>query len=291
MANIKEITVIGYGSGIAANNPDCGSGPLTLKKSAIFSEKSIHLVWWDLLVSKTADRQLAAIKEVAKLNHSLARKIQQLVLARQKFLVLGGDHTAAIGTWSGAASALRKQGPLGLIWIDAHMDSHTPETTESGNIHGMPLACLLGYGPGPLTEVLESQPKLLPWHVCLIGVRSFEQSEADLLKRLNIRVFFMEEVKSRGLAAVFADSLQIVKRQTAGYGISIDLDAMDPADAPGVGKPEADGLSGAALCEQLEEINQDQQLLGLEIVEFNPLLDQAQKTERLIADIIAAVFL
>jgi len=290
MTKKQKIPVFGYAAGIAANNPDCRLGPATLKQSSFLNEKGLNLAWEELLNGGNGSDKLAALKEVSKLTNRLAKQVEQWVSEQQKFLVLGGDHSAAIGTWSGAASALRPKGSLGLMWIDAHMDSHTPETTESGNIHGMPLACLLGFGPDQLTALLESQPKVLPWHICLIGVRSFEQGEAELLKRLNVQIFFMDEVKQRGLAAVFADGLRVVEEEAVGYGISVDLAAMDSIDAPGVGKPEPVGLAGKELCQQLQIVKNDPKLLGLEIVEFNPLLDKDKRTERLVADMIAAVF-
>ena len=133
---------------------------------------------------------------------------------------------------------------------------------------------------------MDTQPKLLPEQVCLIGIRSYEQGEADLLKQLNVRVFDMDEVNERGIETVFAEALAIVKKNTAGYGLSIDMDAMDPNDAPGVGTPEPGGIAGNALCATLANIAADKDLVGFEIVEFNPNLDQEQKTEKLVVKLL-----
>lgn len=286
----KKIPVLAYASGIAANNPDCRLGPGALKKSDLLLEMADLLDWQPAIASEHNQAGMAALPEVARLNQILAQKTQAYVRDHQSFLVLGGDHSCAIGTWSGASAALKKRGPIGLIWIDAHMDSHTPQTTESGNIHGMPLASLLGYGAKELTGIMDFQPKLLPEHVCLIGVRSFEKGEAGLLKKLNVKIFYSDEVKKRGLADIFRQARNIVTNGTVGYGISIDLDAIDPQDAPGVGKPELHGLAGKEFYQQLKLFNHDPTLLGLEIVEFNPKLDQEHKTEKLISDIIHSVF-
>src|SRR5665213_879539 len=171
------------------------------------------------------------------------------LLQQHKFVsVVGGDHSCAIGTWSGVYDAMHHLGDIGLIWIDAHMDSHTPETTPTNHIHGMPLACLLGYGYPTLTGVLHAAPKFKPENVCLIGVRSYEKGEAALLKHLNVRVFFMEEVQERGFEVVLAEAVQHVNQHTIGYGITLDIDAVDPLEAPGVDVPEPEGIHVKALC-------------------------------------------
>src|SRR5204862_2513914 len=122
------------------------------------------------------------------------------------------------------------------------MDSHTPATSETGRIHGMPLACLLGHGYPALTHILHSTPKLKPQNVCLIGVRSFEQGEEELWKKLNVRIYFMDEVIERGFATILKEAVNLVSANTVGYGLSIDLDGFDPLEVPGVDVPESDGI-------------------------------------------------
>ncbi len=156
--------------------------------------------------------------------------------------VIGGDHSCAGGTWTGVARML--QGELGLVWIDAHMDSHTPATSHTGRLHGMPLAWLLGQGDDALYGL--SAGVVDPEHVALIGVRSYEPEEKERLDRLGVRVFHIEEVHRRGLDTVAAEALAIAARGTSGFGVSIDLDAVTPEEAPGVGTPVADGIAGAA---------------------------------------------
>jgi arginase len=203
-------------------------------------------------------------------------------------VVVGGDHSCAIGTWKGVASALRARGPLGLIWIDAHMDAHTPQTTPSGALHGMPLASLLGYGDKRLTS-LGRGVQLLPKHVCLIGVRSFESGEAALLRRLGVRVFFMPEVVRRGLTAVMREALDIATTGTAGFGVTLDLDALDPRDAPGVGSPVKGGIRAAELSTALASIQGHPALAGVEIVEYNPQRDRNGVTANVAAGLLEAV--
>jgi arginase len=158
------------------------------------------------------------------------------------------------------------------------MDSHTPETSPSGALHGMPLACLLGYGITTLTGIGNHPPQLLPQHVCLIGVRSFEPAEAALLDHLKVRVFKMGEIRQRGIDAVITDALHIVLQDTAGFGISIDLDALDPREDPGVGSPVSDGLLGNELLTGLQSLQQHPALLGLELMEYNPHRDHDRVT-------------
>lgn len=158
------------------------------------------------------------------------------------------------------------------------MDSHTFATTPSGQIHGMPLAALLGHGDAALTAIDGPEPKLRPEHVCLIGVRSFEEGEAALLHRLGVRVFDMAEIRRRGLAEVFDEALAIVRQRTAGFGVSVDLDALDPEEEPGVGTPVPGGLRRAELAAALSQLRGDPAFVAMEIVEYNPRRDRGRAT-------------
>lgn len=285
------IQTIGIASGLAANNSGCGEGPRILQQSKYLQQLNYQLQWQKILTpSQTDVSGLDTIPVISPLLHQLAKQTQQWVTQRHPFIVFGGDHSCAIGTWSGAAAALQNQGPIGLIWIDAHMDSHTTTTTKTNNVHGMPLATLLGHGHTDLIHILSKQSKLKPDHVCLIGIRSFESEEAELLKKLNVKVFYMEEVQQRGMKAVMQDALKIVKNNTVGFGVSFDLDAIDPTEAPGVGVPEKNGIITKDLYNGLSLLKHESHLLGLEIVEFNPQLDKQQKTEKIVGEIIARVF-
>ena len=192
-------------------------------------------------------------------------------------LVLGGDHSTAVGTWSGIADAYRAQhgdaGRIGLIWIDAHLDSHTPETSESQAPHGMPLAALLGYGATALTDVRGWRGKVRPENVAVVGVRSFEAGEAALLARLGVRVFGMPEVQARGLDACLEEAVDIATRSTCGYGVSFDVDAIDPQEAMAVGSPEAGGITARDAIAAMPRFAGDARLIGFELVEYNPERD------------------
>ena len=172
----NHLTAIGYCYGAGGAHPGSGHAPVILRHSPYLPA----LQWQALLQSNDDAMKLAAIPTIAKLCQQLALHTNQLVSQQQPFIVFGGDQTASLGTWSGVAHALRDKESLGLIWFDAHLDSHTLETTESNNVHGMPLACLLGFGDNRLTSILDAKPKLLPQHIFLIGARSFEQGELEL---------------------------------------------------------------------------------------------------------------
>ena len=288
-----SLSLIGYASGIAANDIGCGEGPLQLQNNGLEQQLSEYLPshWQAMLVPRSGNKN-DKMQRIVDLNTELASITFDLTQQNKRFSVLGGDHSCAIGTWSGVAAALEQSqdDKLGLIWIDAHMDSHTFETTVTGNIHGMPLAALLGYGDTSLTHIAIPHPKIDPKRLVLIGIRSFEAEEEKLLQRLGVRIYNMEAIAKRGLDSVFSEAIAYVKENSLGFGISLDLDAIDPFDAPGVGVPEANGISGESLCRVLTQLRQETSLIGVEVVEYNPYHDKNHKTERLIKEILLSIF-
>ena len=284
------LTFLGYACELGTSHEGAAAGPQHFIQSKPFQRLQSLIGEIDCLMPSAKAHGLEAAPLLQEINTELAKKTDLLIRQGQPFVTIGGDHTSAIGTWSGASTALAEQGDLGLIWFDAHMDSHTPTSTHSGNIHGMPLAVLLGYGDPQLTAVHSPRPKIKAERVCLIGVRSFEAEEEALLKSLNVRIFFMKEIEERGIAAILADALTIATTGTAGFGISFDLDVIDPTEAPGVGTPAPKGLPIAPLIAALKAWNHHPLLVGLEIVEFTPILDEDDRTTTIIADIIEAIW-
>jgi arginase len=263
----KPVEIVGVACGDGAQDKRCGAGPDALRAGDLvrrLQSRGLSVAWRDTIRPGLASRDDHQV--VHGVCRRLTQRVQAIVMHGKLPVVLGGDHSCAIGTWKGVASALRTRGSLGLIWIDAHMDAHTPQTTPSGALHGMPLACLLGCGDRRLTGLADGA-QLLPQHVCLIGVRSFESGEAALLRRLGVRVFFMPEVARRGLAAVMRDALAIVTTGTTGFGVTLDLDALDPKDAPGVGSPVKGGIRAVELTAALASLQGHPALAGVEIVE------------------------
>lgn len=273
---MRPIHVIGAASGLGALDHGCADGPEALLSSGLLSH--LQCAGSTAYLKEILHPQAAAdsLHSIIDLCERLSHSVYESVAAHAFPLIIGGDHAYAVGTWSGLHRAIQQ--PLGLIWIDAHMDSHTPQTSPSGALHGMPLACLLGHGLPALTTLGGSPPQLLPHQVCLIGVRSYEPGEAALLAQLKVRVFTMAEIHRRGIDAVMVDALNIVQKDTAGFGISIDLDALDPREDPGVGSPVSDGLFGQELLTGLQTLRQHPALRGLELMEYNPHHDREQRT-------------
>ena len=231
-------------------------------------------------------KQLAVSKLCGLLAAAVADSLRQGRLP----CVLGGDHSCAGGTWTGVTRALNGRPgvarALGLIWIDAHMDAHTPGTSHTDRLHGMPLAWLLGEDDNPLYGLASGVVE--PRHASLIGVRSFEPEEQVRLARLGVRVFMHDEVKARGLDAVFAEALAIATAGTAAFGISVDLDVVTPDEAPAVGTPVAGGVSGAELARALGRVGGRAELAAVELVEYSPRRDRGGRSAQVAIDLLAA---
>jgi arginase len=209
----------------------------------------------------------------------LADQVERTVAAGRLPLVLGGDHSQAIGTVSGLARHYRSQGrSIGVCWVDAHTDMNTPESSPTGNIHGMPLAVLLGHGLPALTALAGDRPALSPEHVVVFGARDVDVGEATLVKRVGVRVFTMSEIDSRGAGNCLDEAMSILGRADAGIHLSYDLDGSDPAVAPGVGTPVPGGLNFRESHLVCETIARSGRLIGMEMVELNPTLDVENKT-------------
>lgn len=276
--------VLSYAAGFGGLNEGSDAAPLDFQRYCQQDLNLLKKIQWHSILNEMPNASFQDQTErLAALSHQHAKQVMKVVKEGAPFTVIGGDHTAAIGTWQGLSQIIS---PLGLIWIDAHMDSHTPQTTETGRLHGMPLACLLGEGDDRLTQLFSKKPTLKPEHVCLLGVRSFESGEAKLLHRLGVRIFYMDEIKRKGLMACLPEVLEIVGRGTQGFGISLDLDAIDPKEAPGVDVAEAGGISVVALMTFLREVILHPLWYGSEIVELNPQKDQHNKTQKIVKSIL-----
>jgi arginase len=229
-------------------------------------------------------RYLDEIKAACEL---LAAEVRGALGAGELPIVLGGDHSIAIGSVSGVASFYRARNePVGLIWFDAHADMNTPETTPSGNIHGMPLAVLLGYGAPELTGIEGFSPKLDPRFCAHIGARDVDPGERELIRRLGLRFFTMREIDERGMSACVDEALHIASRAPAGYHVTLDVDALDPGDAPGSGTVVRGGLTYREAHLAMEKIAEAGGALSLEVVEINTALDINNRTAELGVELI-----
>jgi arginase len=286
---MKNIHVIGAACSAGATTRGCERGPNIIRKSSLIKALNLPLEWKAVLHTNHDNDGLDAMHHIAEYCENVAMLTQKAVSQNDYFLTIGGDHSCAVGTWSGAANAMRDQGPIGLIWVDAHIDAHTPDTSETGNIHGMPVAHLLGQGASELCHIGTDTTKILPQNLCLIGIRSFETGEKTLVEKLGVKVYYIEEVIERGIDAVLKEAHAHVTKNTAGFGFSIDLDGFDPSDAPAVGTPVEQGVDAQAFLKTFRALPKDK-MIGCEIAEFNPEFDVNHQSEKLVADLISAAF-
>ncbi|HEY2857353.1 MAG TPA: arginase [Terracidiphilus sp.] len=207
-------------------------------------------------------------------------------------LVLGGDHSIAAGSISGVSEFYRQRNQkIGLVWIDAHSDINTPETSPSGNVHGMPLAALLGLGPELLGNIYGYSPKISPENTVLIGVRDIDAAERANIKRAGVaEVYTMRDIDERGMRTVIEEGLRAAGRGTAGYHVSLDMDWIDPEDAPGVGTPVRGGATYREAHLAMEIIADHGRLLSFEMVEVNPVIDEHNRTADLAVELACSAF-
>lgn len=298
-----KVDIIGYDSGWGCKDFGCEDGPYKIETDQILHSLSaaghdprfsgmLGLKFLnDHLQLETKEKTLPVLREgLGRLFQSVTRSLQDERLP----LVIGGDHSSAMATWAAVISKWQCQQQFGLIWIDAHLDSHTYETSHQGKWggwwHGQPIPALLGQGLQDLSGIGGRDPKISPQHISIIGAHSFEPAELEFVRKNNIRVFYLEEVEKRGFPAVFTEALARATTGTAGFGLSIDLDAFLGSEAPGVGTPENKGLLPADVLPILKSIADHPLFRGLEIVEFNPHNDVENKTRTLINRLIQSVF-
>ena len=290
-AEKQPVTLIGFASGLAGNDPDTGLAPWHLyQHPELFSGLQVDTVWGEIVVGTSAKSQLAVLPDLEEVLNDLTDAVGDHLEEGDAICVIGGDHSVAIGTWSAVANYYREEGDIGLIWIDAHLDGHTPETSPSKNIHGMPVSHLLGHGIESLCQLLDEEPKIKPEHICFIGVRSYEPGEQKLLTSLGVKIIYMDEVTQHGFANVFGQAIKHVSKGTCGFGLTIDMDGIDPVDAPGVGIREKGGILANDLLPTLKSLAHQYDFLGLELAEYNPLRDEDMKTAKLMAAIVEAVW-
>jgi arginase len=280
----RQIELIGAAWGLGGADPGCAEAPAALAPLLVQRLTACGVPAFTGPIFEPPPGERRRQLAVSKLCGQLAAAVADARRNGRLPCVLGGDHSCAGGTWTGVARTLR--GALGLLWIDAHMDSHTPATSHTGRLHGMPLAWLLGQDDDPLYGLASGV--LEPQHVCLVGVRSYEPEEDARLRRLGVRVVFMEEIRERGIDAVLDEALDIVTAGTSGFGVSIDLDVITPEEAPNVGTPVSGGVSSAELALALEEIAGRPGLAAVELVEYSPRLDRDGRTARVAIDLLSA---
>ncbi len=277
----RRCAIIAVGVGQGARDPGCAQGPGILKESGVFERlaaRSPSLTWHDLPVAVSSASPSLVIAQACD---ALAGAVASARAEGRFPIVIGGDHSIAMGTWSGIRRALPPSEEFDLLWVDAHMDCHDPSTSPSGALHGMPLACLLGRCHPDLSAIACPAPPLAPKGVHIIGVRSFEPEEEAFTRRTGLRVTYMDEIAAKGLAA-------LLPLPAGPFGITLDLDSIDPKDAPAVGTPEPGGIRAVELLDCLRPLLASPQCLAFEIAEYSPPHDVAGKTAALVEALLWA---
>jgi arginase len=224
---------------------------------------------------------------IAAASEALAARVDLALTQGHLPLVLGGDHSVAVGTVSGVARHFRARGEsVGLIWLDAHADMNTPDSSPSGNIHGMPLACILGIGPPALADLAGFRPMVAPRNAVIVGLRDVDAMEKPQVRDSGIRAFTMRDIDERGLRAVMEEAIRIASDGTAGIHLSLDMDFCDPADAPGVGTPVRGGATYREAHLAMEMICDSRRVISMEVVEVNPVIDEKNRTADFAVELI-----
>lgn len=294
---MKQISIIGVPSDYGQRRRGVDMGPSAIRYSGLLDR--LHALHFNVkdegdirlkLVKEheNEDLKLLNLEEIIHLSEELAHKVSEVVSSNGIPLVLGGDHSIAIGTIAGLG---KHYDNLGVIWFDAHADINTPETTPSGNIHGMPLAVSLGLGHEQLINIADYSPKIKRENIIIIGARSIDEGEKALIKKLGIKVYTMHEVDRLGMTRVMEESINYLKaRHVDGVHLSLDLDALDPLYTPGVGTPVVGGITYRESHLAMEMLQEAKFITSAEFVEVNPILDEHNRTADVAVALIGSLF-
>lgn len=298
--NRRKVTIIGVLMDLGADRRGVDMGPSAVRVAdlnerleelgyEVIDEGNIPVRGAEMMTN--SDPRLKYLPEIASACEILAEKVEAALEIGSIPIVLGGDHSIAIGSVSGLASFHHKrEQKVGVIWFDAHGDMNTPETSPSGNIHGMPFAAILGHGADELTQIGGFAPKVHPEDCVLIGARSVDPEEAVALKASGIRIITMRELDERGMSAVMDEAMWLASRRTAGFHVTMDMDFVDPDYAPGVGTPVPGGPTFRESHLAMEKIADSGKMLSFELTEINPILDVSNRTAELGVGLIISAF-
>ncbi|MFC2947421.1 arginase [Virgibacillus sediminis] len=233
------------------------------------------------------DTNLKNLPQVIKANEELASLVDGVIEKGRFPVILGGDHSIAIGSLAGIS---RHYNDLGVIWYDAHGDLNSGETSPSGNIHGMPLAVSLGIGHDKLINLHGDGPKIKAENIVIVGARSLDPGERELIRERGIKVFTMHEIDRMGMPKVMEETINYLKERTDGIHLSLDLDGLDPSEAPGVGTPVIGGMTYRESHLAMEMLAESGVITSAEFVEVNPILDEKNKTGEMAVGLMGSLF-
>ena len=297
---MSKISIVGVPMDLGADRRGVDMGPSALRYADL-NEKLQALGYevddlgdMDVIIPETrhfGDPHAKYLKEIADACTHLANLVLEIHTDHRTPIVLGGDHSIAVGTISGMAESFRRQnGKIGLMWFDAHADFNTPQISPSGNVHGMPMAAIMGYGPIELTRIFGFSPKIQPERAVMIGIREVDPQERELVKSSGVRVFTMKEIDRRGIGSVMDEALSIVTKDTDGFSVTLDADFLDPYESPGVATPVRGGADYREAHLAMEMVADTKKMVSFEITEINPILDVHNKTAHFGMELILSAF-
>jgi arginase len=292
----QKIRIIGVPMDLGQSRRGVDMGPSALRVAGLQARiKQLGHTVEDIgnVSVKQAEEQHYGVKnakylnEIAETCRGVAEITERTLADGFLPIVLGGDHSIAVGSLTGVSSHFRKKGQrIGYIWLDAHGDMNTPETSPSGNVHGMPLASIIGYGATELVDLLDFKPKVEPRNVSLVGVRDLDSRERRLIKESGVHVFTMRDIDERGMREVMTEAIRIASDDTGGLAVSLDMDFVDPSDAPGVGTPVQGGVTYRESHYAMEMLADSDAMVSLEVVEINPVIDEHNMTALLGVELV-----
>jgi arginase len=292
----QKVRIIGVPMDLGQSRRGVDMGPSALRGAGLQpSIKKLGLQVEDIgNLSVKQPEEMPIGEKRAKYMQEIAETCADVAAAAEKALsegflplVLGGDHSIAAGVAAGVANHFRKEKKqIGYLWLDAHGDMNTPESSPSGNVHGMPLAAIMGYGAPELVDLLGFKPKAEPGNIVIVGARDLDAQERKIVKKSGIHVFTMRDIDERGMREVMSDALKYAMDDTAGIAVSLDMDFVDPSDAPGVGTPVRGGVTYREAHLAMEMIADTESMVSLEVVEINPILDEHNRTALLGVELV-----
>jgi len=292
----QKVRIIGVPMDLGQSRRGVDMGPSALRGAGLqTSIKKLGLQVEDIgNLSVKQPEEMPIGEKRAKYMQEIAETCGDVAAAAEKSLsegflplVLGGDHSIAAGVAAGVANYFRKdKKQIGYLWLDAHGDMNTPESSPSGNVHGMPLAAIMGYGAPELVDLLGFKPKAEPGNIVIVGARDLDAQERKIVKKSGIHVFTMRDIDERGMREVMSDALKYAMDDTAGIAVSLDMDFVDPSDAPGVGTPVRGGVTYREAHLAMEMIADTESMVSLEVVEINPILDEHNRTALLGVELV-----
>jgi arginase len=296
LASRKQISILGVPLDLGAGRRGTDMGPSAVRIAGLHDQLAkLGFDWEDLgdlevpavETLRIRDPKAKYLPEIARACKDTHKRVLAAMDKGRIPIVLGGDHSAAVGTIAGVAHHFHRHGEqIGLLWVDAHGDVNTPATSPSGNVHGMPLACSLGHGPRALTHLGDFAPKVRPSRTVLVGVRDLDAGERAFLAEVGVRCFTMSEIDEKGLRRCMEEAIPLLTSSTAGFHVSFDIDAVDPTHAPGVGTAVPGGLTYREAHLVAEMSARTKLVTSVEVMEVNPVLDEGNRTGRLAMEVI-----